>query len=106
VIGLVLYTVYRCMYARTHTHTHTLTYTQVSTLVPSLIEASKFAPSLQVRSLALECLMYLPNLVPFHKMFPFRAEVTRALGTAIADHKRCVRLRAANCRNVWYMLTS
>lgn len=33
-------------------------------------------------------------------------QVTRELSANLADHKRCVRLRAAHCRNVWYMLSS
>jgi DNA repair/transcription protein MET18/MMS19 len=79
---------------------------QVSTLVPSLLGLTKYKAALKVRCLAVECLTHLATLLPFHKVFPFRVQVTRELGVSIADHKRCVRLRAANCRNVWYMLTS
>ena len=78
----------------------------VSTLVPSLLAAAKFPGSLKVRCLSVECLAVLPSHVPFHKVYPLRAQVTRELGSRLADHKRCVRQRAATCRNIWYMLTS
>ena len=78
----------------------------VSTLVPSLLAAAKFPGSLKVRCLSVECLAVLPSHVPFHKVYPLRAQVTRELGSRLADHKRCVRQRAAACRNIWYMLTS
>ena len=48
----------------------------MSTIVPSLLEATKYKKSLEVRSLAVECLTYLPAHVPFHKIYPFRIEVS------------------------------
>ena len=44
--------------------------------MPSLLEATKYKKSLEVRSLAVECLTYLPAHVPFHKIYPFRIEVS------------------------------
>jgi len=81
---------------------------QVSTLVPSLVSCAllKDKGTLQVRCLALSTLALLPPVLDYHKLYPFRRQVTTDLEAALSDRKRCIRVRAAACRNVWFILSS
>ncbi|EKX39630.1 hypothetical protein GUITHDRAFT_143405 [Guillardia theta CCMP2712] len=72
---------------------------QLSTLIQALLDCSSFSESLIVRCRALDCLSRVPKIASYHKVYPFRTQVTRALGKVLSDHKRCVRLRGANCRS-------
>jgi len=60
----------------------------------------------RARQLAVETLDALGACMPYARVFPLIPAIDAALATALRDHKRVVRVAAANARNHFFLLRS
>jgi hypothetical protein len=56
-----------------------------------------------VRAVAVECVQLITE-VPYTYLHQHRPAVTAALGKALDDKKRYIRLLAASVRSAWYVM--
>lgn len=63
----------------------------------------RFLPKARLRVLALEALLALTRL-PYAKLHPYRAQVSRGLLAPLDDKKRLVRQMAVRVRNEWMVM--
>eukprot|EP00755_Sulcionema_specki_P003524 Sspe_Gene.3678::Locus_1227_Transcript_1_1_Confidence_1.000_Length_2992::g.3678::m.3678/K15075/MET18, MMS19; DNA repair/transcription protein MET18/MMS19 len=71
-------------------------------LLPALLRLGRYPFSKKTRSSALHVVELAAKAGA--TAVPFKANVVRQLVPMLDDHKRCVRHRAAACRNAWFML--
>jgi hypothetical protein len=62
------------------------------------------APLARVRGAALESLMVVTERIPYTRLFPFKAQVSRQLQRALDDRKKAVRVLAGRVRNKWLVM--
>lgn len=62
-----------------------------------------YLPKARLRVLALEALLALTRL-PYAKLHPYRAQVSRGLLAPLDDRKRLVRQAAVRARNEWMVM--
>ena len=80
----------------------------LSTLIPLLYglctpASPQYLPRARLRVLALQSLMELTRL-PYAKLHPYRAQVSRGLLAPLDDRKRLVRQTAVKVRNEWMVM--
>jgi hypothetical protein len=74
-------------------------------ILEKLFQLSKYQDNMEIRILALNCILKLTNLNA-NLIIKYQRNVVRSIESCLNDKKRLVRQKAVAARNKWYLLTT
>ena len=78
----------------------------INTIAPACVNIAQNVSVAKMRYMALECLLQMSRLYPYHKLFPVKKLILKGLQKVVDDKKRAIRILAAKVRNEYSVLKS
>ena len=78
----------------------------INTIAPACVAMAQKGPAAKLRCMALECLLKMCELYPYHKLYPVKKIILKGLQNVVDDKKRAIRILAAKVRNEYSVLTT
>ena len=78
----------------------------INTIAPACVDIAQNDPIAKMRCMALECLLQMSRLYPYHKLFPVKKVILKGLQKVVDDKKRAIRILAAKVRNEYSVLST
>lgn len=76
----------------------------IQTILPRLVNLSKYVKSMDVRIKSLQCLFDIAHTYPTMLLLPFKQDVLLDLAPSLDDKKRLVRNMAVKARTRWFLI--